>query len=568
MVGYSRLIERDEAGTLSALKERRKGILQPLVADHHGRIVKVMGDGVLVEFASAVDAVQCAVELQEHMAAANEGLSEDRRITLRIGINLGDVVVEGGDLYGDGVNVASRLEAIAEPGGICISGNVHEQIERRLSLACDDLGESEIKNIARPVRIFRVLAQEGKPVIQTPLQSRPSIAVLPFVSMGGDQAGDYLAWGITENIITNLSRFRDLLVVARQSTGSYEGKAVRIQDVSRNLGVRYVLEGSVQRASDRVRITAQLVEGATGRHLWAERYDRLMEDILAVQDEVTETIVGTLATAYGGRLRKAWQERAESAGVRNFQAFDYFLRGIETMDRFTKEDTKRAREFFQKAVQFDPNYGKAYAKLAWSHIVEATFGWNEDLADSWARGLEFATMAVERDDDEAWGHWALAGYYMYRGQHDRTISEFQKAMELNPNDADVLTDFGWCLSYAGRAEEGLELALKAMRLNPHHPEYWLMQLGQIYYDARRYEEAIATLEGLRTLDTMSIRLYLAASHAALGHTGEAQKAITRALELDSQATLARWTSAELAPYKNPVDLEHFREHLRKAGLPE
>jgi adenylate cyclase len=254
--------------------------------------------------------------------------------------------------------------------------------------------------------------------------------------------------------------------------------------------------------------------------------------------------------------------------VRNFQAFDSFLSGIEMMDHFTKEDTNKAREFFHKAVRFDPNYGKAYAKLAWSHIVEASFGWSEDIAESWRCGLEYATMAIERDDDQPWGHWALAGYYMYGGQHDRAISEFQKALELNPNDADVLTDFGWCLSYVGRAEEGLELAQKAMRINPRYPEYWMMQLGQIYFDARQYQEAITTLEGLRALDTISIRLYLAASHAALGQGAKARGAIDRALKLDPLATLTRWTSAELAPYKDPKDLEHFRDGLRKAGLPD
>jgi adenylate cyclase len=570
VAGYSRLMGADEEGTLARLKAYRRDLVDPKINEHRGRIVKTTGDGLLAEFASVVDALRCAVEVQRGMAERNSGVPPEERIDFRLGLNVGDIVAEAGDIYGDGVNVATRLEGLAEPGGVCVSGRVLEDARGKLDLAFEDLGEQKLKNIAWPVRVLRVRigAKGATSQLSSALPDRPSIAVLPFENMSGHPDQECFADGLTENIITALSRFRDLFVIARHSSFAYKGKAAKIPDVCRELGVRYVLEGGIQRSGDLVRITAQLIDGTTGRHLWAERYDRRAEDVFAVQDEVTETIVGTLATGYGGRLRKAWRERVEGAGARSFQAFDFFLRGIETMDHFTKEDNKQARELFHKAVQFDASYGKAYAKLAWTHIVDATFGWSGDVAESWARGLEFATAAIERDDDEAWGHWALAGYYMYRGQHDRTISEFRKALELNPNDADVMNDFGWCLSYAGRAKEGLEMAQKAMRLNPHYPEYWVMQLGQIYYDAHRYDEAIGTLEGLRHLNTMSIQLYLAASHAALGHTEEAQSAIRRVMELDPQATLGRWTSTELAPYKIAADLDHFREYLRKAGLPE
>jgi adenylate cyclase len=440
----------------------------------------------------------------------------------------------------------------------------------KVTLGFDDLGERELKNIAGSVRIYRVRSS-SETVGALPglaLPDRPSIAVLPFESLSDDPDLGHFADGLTENIITGLSRFRDLFVIARHSSFAYKHKGAKIADVCRDLGVRYVLEGSIQRSGDRVRIAAQLIDGATSRHLWVERYDRRIEDVFVLQDEVTEMIVGTLATAYGGRLHKAWQERPGGASVRNFQAFDCFLRGIEIMDHFTEEENKRAREFFHKAVQLDPKYGKAYAKLAWTYISEVTCGWSEDSAESLARGFEFATRAIECDDDEAWGHWALAGYGLYRGEHDRTISEFQKALELNPAAADVIADFGWCLSYSGRAGEGLELTQKAMRLNPHYPDYWARQLGQIYYDSGRYEEAVAILESIRDLNTASIHLYLAASQAALGHIGEAQKAIQRAVEVDPRATIARRTSAELAPYRSRRDLERFRENLRKAGLPE
>jgi adenylate cyclase len=572
VVGYSRLMELDEAGTLAALKARRKEILQPLVAKHQGRIIKLMGDGVLVEFASAVDAVECAVELQKGMAAAASGEPEDRRIVLRVGINLGDVIVEGSDLYGDGVNIAARLQALAGPGETWIAGNIHEQIEKKLALSLEDLGPKQIKNIARPVRIFRVQAGTPAPLPLGSLSqppSKPSIAVLPFVNLSGDVAQDYIVDGITENIITGLSRFHDLFVIASNSSFAYKGKAIKIQDVCRELGVVYVLEGSVQRSGDRMRIAAQLIEGATGRHLWAERYDRQGKDIFTLQDDVTQTIVGTLATAYGGRLGKAWQKRAGQADARNLEALDYLQRGMVFLNRMTKEDNKRARDAFGKAFELEANFGKPIAKLAWSHMIDATFGWSENADKSWESAQKFATMAVERDDDEAWGHYAMAGYYQYKlRQHDRAIAEYQKALALNPNDADVITDYAWCLSTAGRAEEAIEWALKAMRLNPHFPEWYVMQLGSIYYDARRYEDAITTLESLRDLETILTDLYLAASHAKLGHDSEAQKAIKSALKIEPEATIEKWTTAEKVPYKDPSYRENFREGLRKAGLPE
>lgn len=564
VVGYTRLMEHDEAGTVAALKARRKEVLEPLVAKHQGRIFKVTGDGVLVEFASAVNAVQCAVDLQQAMAAVNRDQPENRHVVLRIGVNLGDVIVESGDLYGEGVNIAARLETLAEPGGILISGTAHDHIKGKVNVGFDDLGVQSLKNIAESIRTYRVASTPREsPAVNKVTADKPSIALLPFVNMSGDPAQDYFVDGITENIITGLSRFRDLFVIASNSTFAYKGKAARVQDASRELGVHYVIEGSVQKASDRVRITAQLIDGETGRHLWAERYDRNIADIFAVQDEVTEMIVGTLATGYGGRLHKAWQGRTAS-----FRAYDHFRRGMDLFNRFTREDVERAKECFHEAVNLDPAYGKAYAKIAWTHMCDVCLGWSENPADSMATALEFATLAVARDDDEAWGHWALAGYHLFTQQHDRAIAAYRKAMELNPNDADVLNDFGQCLSFAGRAKEGVEMVRKAMRLNPHYPEYWVAQFGPILFDARQYDDAVTTLESLRLLDTIIIHLYLAASHAALGHASQARKAMARVIEVYPQATLQNCTSAEMTPYKDQKDLEHFRENLRKAGLPE
>ncbi len=566
VAGYSRLMGKDETGTLSALKALRKDVFAPQVAAHKGRVVKLMGDGALVEFPSIVNAVDCAIAIQQELAGQS--------IRLRIGINLGDIIIEGSDIYGDGVNVAARIQEVAEPGGVALSAVAHDQVLGKVGADFENAGEHEMKNIAKPVRIYRWTdgATDPQPVTPgaedaLPLPDKPSIAVLPFDNMSGDPEQEYFSDGITENIITDLSRFRDLIVIARNSTFAFKGMGANIQDVSRELGARYILEGSVQRSTDRVRITAQLIDGHTGGHLWAERYDRQLEDIFAVQDDVTEMIVGTLASGYGGRLRKAWQRRTERKATENFQAFDCFMRAMDTI-HFNKDDIRRAGELFEEAIRLDPNYAKAYAKLAWVHIIDAAYGWSEDYDGSMAKGLEFATKSLEADDSESWAHWALAGYYWNNGRHDLALSELDEAIELNPNDAEVLTDIGLCLSYAGRAEEGLESAHKAMRINAHSPEWFLMQLGQIYFDARQYEQAVTTLENLRSLETTLTRLYLAASHAALDQSSKAEEAIERVLELDPLATLEKWANVNLAPYADQKDLEHFRENLRKAGLPD
>lgn len=571
MVGYSRLMAANEAATVQGLKSCRD-IVARLVAGHGGRVVNAPGDALLAEFQSAVEAVQAAIEIQKSVEGQNIELEPERRMQFRIGVNLGDVIEDtDGTIYGDGINIAARMEALAEGGGVCISSIVYDAVEGKLACGFDFLGEQQVKNIAKPVRVYRVRS-DIKPISQPSasgpsLSEKPSIAVLPFVNMTGDHAHDYLGDGITENIITGLSRYRDLSVIASYSTFSYKGKALKIQDVARELGVRFVLEGSVQKSSTRVTITAQLIDGLSGVHLWAERFDRGVEDITTVLDELTEIIVAELATTYGGRLGKAWRGRVERTSPQNFQAYDYFQRGIDVFNLFTKGCTATAIQWFEKAIDRDPSYGKPYAKIAWAHLVDVWLGWSEDTEFSMAEALKFATAAIQHDDDEAWGYWAMAGYHMFGGHHDRAISAYQRALELNPNDADVLNDFGQCLSFAGRATEGLEIVHKAMRLNPHYPVYWIMQLGPIYFDARRYEDAISTLEKLHSKE-IGIQLYLAASQAALGHTDQARATMASVIELDPLATLERLAPTFLAPYKNASDRDHLRENLVKAGLPE
>jgi len=409
---------------------------------------------------------------------------------------------------------------------------------------------------------------EGQVDTALALPDKPSIVVLPFTNMSGDPGQEYFSDGITEDIITNLSRFRDLFVIASNSSFAYKGKPANLREVSRELGVRYVLEGSVQRSEGRVRISAQLIDGPTGRHLWAERYQREVDDIFALQDEVVETIVGTLATGYGGRLRKAWQKRAERKETENFQAFDCFMRGMDAFDNFTGEGTERGRELFEEAIRLDANYGKAYAKLAWTYILDAVEGWRRDYDELMSKGLEIATLGAERDEEESWVHWVLGGYYIYARRYDLAFDEFQSAMNLNPNDADVLADVGFFQGYAGKADDGIDSTRRAMRLNPHFPQYYLLQFGQTCFDARQYENAIAAIGKARNLKTTRTRLYLAASHAALGEIDKAQAAIREALTLDPAATIEKWTHPRMAPYKEPEDLQHFTDNLQIAGLPD
>lgn len=569
VVGYSKLMGEDEAGAIRAVKRLRSEIIEPKVAEHRGRLFKTMGDGFLVEFVSVVNAVACAVDIQNGISTQDDQLPDGGVVRTRIGINVGDVVVEDGDLFGDGINVAARLENAAPPGGILISGSAREQLGNRLDLTFDDLGELALKNIDRPMRVFLVRSGPGEGRASPTIASdKPSIALLPFVNLSKDPEQEALADGITENVIMGLSRFRDLSVIASNSTFAFKGKALKIQDASRQLGARYILEGSVQRFRDRVRIAAQLIDGQTGRNLWSNRYDRPLDDLFAVQDEVTEQIVGSLATTYGGRLIKAWQGRPENIGTRNFHALDYFIRAMESMNRFTKTDILTGRELVTRAIEIDPSFAKAFAKLAWTYLTEANEGWSDDPNAALEQAHKFALLAIERDDAEAWGYYALAGYFHCRKQSDSCIAQFSRALELNPNDPDILSDYGFALSYSGLSEEALEVTMRAKRLNPFPPDWYLANRGQVYYDAGRYDEAINTLESIRQIDTVNIRIYLAASHIALGHKNEAQQSIGRALALDPNVTVGKVTSPEMAPYKNDADLARFRKHLREAGLPE
>jgi adenylate cyclase len=558
VVGYSRLMEVDEAGTLKALRERRKTILEPTIRDNEGRLVKVMGDGVLVEFASAVNAVKAAVQLQNMMAEANAPLSEDRQILLRIGINLGDIVDEGSDIYGDGVNIAARLESLAEPGGICISSKVRDEIDGRLELTFADMGEQQLKNISKQVRAFRI-ENRGVPTSIGPalhVPDKPSIAVLPFTNMSGDPEQQYFSDGITEDVITELSRSRSLFVIARNSSFQYRDKSVDVRRVARELGVRYVVEGSVRKIGSRIRITAQLIDAASGAHLWSERFDCELDELFDVQDELTRTIVATVA----GRLEEAEIKTAASKRTGSLVAYDHLLRGIQHLRSYGPDDNRLARELFEQAVALDPQYALANAYLALSLLVENHYGGASD--DIKQKALDIASQALRLDPRDSRCHAFLAQVHRFRDEYDLAILHLEQGLTLNPNDSLCHLYLGSVLGVCGRAEEGIEHTNRSIRLDPYVNFAW-GTLSLCLYCLKRYEEALVANRKIGTNKSTWQMAREAACLAQLGRLDEARVLSAEVLRRDPKFTV----SAEMPHYKYPTDADHLREGLLKAGLP-
>ncbi len=561
VAGYSRLIELDEVGTLAALRERRKSMLDPIVARHHGRIVKVMGDGVLVEFGSAVNAVASAVELQQRFAAANAGVAEDRRIVLRVGVNIGDVVVEGGDLYGDGMIIAVRLQAMAEPGGICISGSVHEQVAGKLKANFDDLGPCEVKNSSKPVRVYCVKIDGTQPVqAGAKFQSKPSIAVLPFDNMSGDAEQQYFCDGLTEDIITELSRFRQMHVVSRNSSSRFRGTDLDMIRVGRELGVHYLLEGGVRRMGGRIRITAQLIDAATGNHIWAERYDNAQDEIFDVQDRVVRTIVGTLA----GRMNMAGLEMARRKPPTSLAAYDYVLRG-DALPWASPEGEAEARLLFRKAIEIDPGYARAYALLSFALNRE----WLRDMSDSSRlreEAFDMALRAVTLDENDTLCQLAMVWTQVYRGAHELAEQHLAKALALNPNQPSTQTDLAIINNYRGEPEKAIDGLLEARRLDPFFtPSWYWGELGAAYCNARRYDEAITSMRRSTAL-SFGQQAWLAASYALAGKPDLARDCATDLLRRMPDFSRARFLAKE--PLMRAADRQHLADGLRKAGLPE
>ena len=516
VAGYSRLMGADESGTLAALKALRKDVFAPRVAAHKGRVVKLMGDGALVEFPSIVNAVDCAIAVQRALAAR----PTEAPLKLRIGITLGDIIIEGSDIYGDGVNLAARIQEVAEPGGMALSAVAHDQVAGKVEATFADGGEHNLKNIAKPVRIYHWSddADRQADVADTesslPLPDKPSIAVLPFVNMSGDHDQEYFSDGITEDIITELSRFRSLFVIARNSSFAFREKSVDVSEVGRKLGVQYVVEGSVRKAGNRVRVTVQLIEAETGNHIWAERYDRELEDIFAVQDEVTRTIVGTLV----GRLQDTGAQIARRKPTENMACYDYLLRGNHHIKRYTRDDNAAARPLIEKAIELDPDSARAHAALGIIDVMD----WMWDVADDDAldRALASAQKAMALDDVDSLSYVVSAHVCIRRGRHGDALNYMAKAVVLNPNDPSTTVINGFVLACVGHHDEAIEWIETGMRLDPFHPDWMLDVLGMAFYVSKRYDEAIDAYRRMKA-PPYWIHRCIAACLAQLGRTDEA-----------------------------------------------
>jgi TolB-like protein/class 3 adenylate cyclase/cytochrome c-type biogenesis protein CcmH/NrfG len=572
VVGYSRLMEADEAGTLAALVERRKTILEPLLAQHRGRIVKLMGDGALVEFASAVDAVQCAVELQKRMAEADAGSGANRAIILRIGINLGDVVVEGRDLYGDGVNVAARLEALAEPGGVWISAAVHEQVGRHLPYEFQDLGDQSLKNLARSVRVYRVAVDVPRVPPQPEAALRPpidtSIAVLPFANMSGDPDQEYFADGLTEDIIAALSRISTLFVIARTSTFTYKGQPSDAKRVARELGVRYVMEGSVRRAGGRLRVTAQLIDAATGHQVWAERYDRAVADLFDIQDEITRSVAASTET----QIVLAGDEAVKSRPSGDAEARDIVMQGMSRMYDETSEAYAEAFALAEKAIRIDPAYPHAHLLLGAAFINWMALGGIPHDATNIARGLEFAKAALRLDSHDERAHWLMGMALGHAGRLEDAVAACERGLAINPNSSSILMDMGSFLALLGRHEDAIAACRLTLRLNPRNPaNYWCHSaIATAHFVAADYEAALheATKVARWRPDFLRGPLLWAAAAAALERPDEARAAIERCLAQRPDLRLGNVAPHILLRFARDEDHERLLALLRKAGLPE
>jgi len=570
VVSYSRLMGADERATLNTLNAYR-AVFRDHIATHEGRVVDTAGDSILAVFDSVVEAVQSAIEVQKKLETLNEMLATERRMQFRIGVNLGDVIEQDdGTIYGDGVNIAARLESLAPAGGVTLSGQAHDFCEGKIKEPMEFIGEHEVKNIARPVRVFQATCQENGDAIPDAIASKgarpahqtdkPSIAVLPFTNMSEDTDEAYFADGISEDIITELARFQELDVVARNSTFIYKGQAVKIQDVGAELNVRYVLEGSVRKGGGRVRVTAQLIEVATGHHLWAERYDRQIEDVFAVQDELTGKIVATLV----GKVQDSERRRSRADDrTGNLQAYQLVLRGRELWYRFTKDDNRAARKLYRQAIRLDPEYGRAYASLAWSYMTEYNEYWADVPQDTLDKALDFALQGVHVDGASHSNRLALGQIYFYSKKLRRALEAYEKGIELNPNDPDGYIFLATALSHNGASEQALQRLDHAFGLSPNLAQWQQSIYIVAYFNARRYDDAVAVWE---KLDKPPVYFYrwIAAAFAHLGREAEAQAIGRKYLETYPNFDLVEHLSR--MPFRLEEDLAHYAEGLKLAGL--
>src|SRR5215471_17620943 len=563
IAGYNRLMGLDEVGTAKALRDHRAAI-DPILAGHGGRIFKTTGDGVLVEFSSIVAAVESSLAVQKLMAERNADVPEDRRMLFRIGINLGDVLIEGDDILGDGVNVAARLEGIAEPGGICISDDAYRQVRGKLDVAFEDAGEQQLKNIAQPLRVYRIRSDvTAKLQPPLPLPSKPSIAVLAFQNMSGDLEQEYFADGIAEDIITMLSRSQSLFVIARNSSFTYKGRAVDVKQIARELGVRYVLEGSVRRAGDRLRINAQLVDAVTGNHLWAERYDRSPADIFAVQDEITEAV----ATAIEPAVTQTERQRAIRKPPEGLDAWEAYQRGLWHMARIGVAENEAAQSYFRRAIALDPTFASAHAQLAVALFEGSALYQSMSITETLDEALPLARKAVALDPVGATGYISVGIGHFWQGDFEGGLAAASQALAISPNYATAHHYLGTRLLFCGRPRDALEPIRKAMRLDPHDPIQInrLSQIGIAHYFLREYETAVeAEREALRSHpDHPWAYRWLAAALGQVGRLDEAKEALKKAIAIAPKSF--DMYVHQRAPWYRVEDYEHMLEGLRKAG---
>jgi TolB-like protein len=572
VVGYSRLIGTDETGTLARMKAYRQELWSPEIEKHDGRVVGTAGDALLVEFASAVSAVESSLSVQQAMAVREADQDEERRMLLRIGINIGEVVVDGDDIHGDGVNVAARLQAIAPPGGICISGKVHDEVEGKIAAAFEDAGEQEVKNITRPVRVWRWQSGDAVKVpapnanAAAEPSDKPSIAVLAFNNMSGDPEQEYFSDGISEDIITALAKYRNFHVIARNSSFTYKSRAVDIKKIGRELGVRYVLEGSVRKAGNRVRITAQLIEAESGNHIWAERYDRDLEDIFDLQDEITNTIASAIFPAF----ETAELQRIQRVRPDNLIAWDLTLQASHLADRANREDLSRARELAQKAVELEPNNSQALAILSYSIGWQIGLGFSSSPAEDKEIGITLANRALQIDPSNAVALRSVGGHLLIARRFEESLDASERCVRQNPN-----FDQGWLLyacvlSLSGRFEEAKDAYQQGTKLSPRNPiiGVWTVQLALGAFAVERYEEALdfADLARRQLPDYAGIHRARAAILSALGRIEEAAAAVQEAQRLEPSISVA--TTKTVALFTDKRALDRYCDALERAGLPK
>ena len=568
VVGYSRLMGMDEAGTLSRLNALRRELIDPAIAAHSGRIVKLMGDGALVEFASAVDAVTCAIEIQRQLREHDAGGSEANPIQFRIGINVGDIIIEGEDILGDGVNIAARIEGIAEPGGISISEDAWRQVQGKVATNFVDAGEQSLKNIARPVRVYRLdlapKAATASVVLRPmPAQSdKPSIAVLAFNNMSGDPEQEYFSDGISEDIITDLSKLSELHVIARNSSFTYKGKPVDVKQVGRELGVHYVLEGSVRKAGNRVRVTGQLIDAASGAHIWADRFDRDLTDIFAVQDELTREIIAALKV----KLTPGKKERLMRRNTIDEEAYDFFLRGRERAWLTTRSGNVEARNLLGRAVAINPDFAAAHAFIGFTHVNDYINGWAEVPERSLQIGLEIAERAVQLDEAEPQGHYVLAVALGFNRQTDRGLAEARRSVALAPSFAQGHHSIARFLTLSGDPAGAISTLDAYMRLDPLYPDMALHFLAEARFSLGQFDEAVTALKQRlgRSPDSATSLALLASCYGHLGRINEARAAWAQVIKIAPDFSIER--QRRVLPYRNPDDFDRRVDGLRKANI--